>query len=97
MRLAIEMDDTGRGYGKIHKDGCRDLRDPERLYLGSRRDPVDPTNAQEVGESLAHCLGSDWECSAEEVPDMLAPCARPILGSGDMPRSVTSRLTFLGF
>jgi hypothetical protein len=32
--FAVEFFDTGRsgdGYGKIHKTGCRDLRDPELL------------------------------------------------------------------
>lgn len=29
--LSIEFDQAGRGYGHLHKTGCRDLRDPERL------------------------------------------------------------------
>lgn len=30
MQLAIELAD-GKGYGTVHKDGCRDLRDAEPL------------------------------------------------------------------
>lgn len=32
MNVSIEMGDSDiRSYGSIHRTGCRDLRDPERL------------------------------------------------------------------
>jgi hypothetical protein len=37
--LAIEMDDRNPSrYGKIHKKGCRDLRDPETIGEATDRD-----------------------------------------------------------
>lgn len=63
----IEMDD-GRGdwrtsgYGVVHRAGCRDLRDPERVGTDWRQGVA--------------ALGTDWELDVEENLVRLAPCAR---------------------
>lgn len=32
MRLAIELDSSNlRGYGRVHREGCQDLKDPESI------------------------------------------------------------------
>lgn len=66
--LAVEMDDIGRGYGKIHRARCGDLRDP--LDLGEH------ATCESVSEALTSLVGSDWYYTADEVREhLLAPCA----------------------
>lgn len=59
---AIEMHDGVRGYGVVHKAGCRDLRDPELVGADWKAGVA--------------ALGSDWELDIEEGRVKLAPCAK---------------------
>jgi hypothetical protein len=64
QNLAIELDDSVRGYGTVHRAGCRDLRDPELLGEWS--------TVAEVAAAIEDATG--WERTAEEV--VLAPCVK---------------------
>jgi hypothetical protein len=63
MRVVIEMADV-KGYGHIHKSGCRDLRDPE--FLG---DAATFAEAEEMAEDL-----TGWGYDSGEYK--FAPCAK---------------------
>ncbi len=75
MSFAIEMLDVDDRYGRVHREGCRDLIDP--LALG------DLTSLDDLDAALDR-LGTGWSPSAEgltsdeavaELRAMLAPCA----------------------
>lgn len=73
MRLAIEMSDDNSGYGRIHKAGCRDLRDPEGLHLPHSEDL---SELSDVVAALSYSLGTEWTMTASEALGYMAPCAR---------------------
>jgi hypothetical protein len=64
MELAIELDDTARGYGTTHRAGCRDLKDAESLGECATR--------AEVADAIESATG--WDRTADEV--VLAPCVK---------------------
>lgn len=68
IRFAVEEDDTGRGYKKVHAAGCRDLRDPEPFVSS-------PTLAA-VFEATS---GLDVADGAEDLVTWLAPCAKRLV------------------
>jgi hypothetical protein len=69
-KFAVEMQQDSMfgaratSYGKVHKAGCRDLRDPEEFES-------EPSQAA-IDEAVVGFTG--WEPSFE-----LAPCARKLL------------------
>lgn len=66
MKLAIEFDDRDPvRYGKLHKVGCRDLRDPEPIG-----DAASLAQARELAEAVAF-----WG-DGETYPYELANCVR---------------------
>jgi len=63
MKLAVELDQDSAGYASIHRQGCRDLSDPEPIGEAS-------THA----DALALCLEvTGWD-DADSC--RFAPCAR---------------------
>lgn len=53
MKLAIEMRD-GPGYGKVHREGCRDLRDPEPIGEATSRDHISALAEDATGWEDGH-------------------------------------------
>lgn len=73
VELAIEMSDiNSAGYGVIHKAGCRDLRDAERIGAVATFD-----EAQRAADDL-----TGWEYVADGDPYRVAPCALHRLREG---------------
>lgn len=71
IRLAIEEDDSNlRKYKRIHKSGCRDLRDPMPIAAADFADLA----YQAVGYGVI-----DDESERDELRAMLAPCAVEVL------------------
>jgi hypothetical protein len=61
MEYAIEMHEGPR-YSMVHKAGCKDLRDPQRIGTDWKAGVSD--------------LGTDWEMDVQEGAVDLAPCTK---------------------
>lgn len=57
----------GRGYKKIHKEGCRDVRDPEILGQASELEQL---------FLLCEQYGYGDATNIDEMLDMMCPCAK---------------------
>lgn len=64
MRLSIEFE-SGPGYGHIHAEGCRDLRDPE---------PIGEADTIAEANRLANEL-TGWDDDGVDESYRFAPCA----------------------
>lgn len=73
IKLAIEEEFDAKGYKSIHKAGCRDLRDPERVEATDLDDLVRVVEGYEV---TAH---ESPEQDRLDVIAALAPCAKRLL------------------
>lgn len=68
-QFAIEESSLSSGYKRVHKAGCRDLRDPE------------PVNSEPTPDALLDALdGYEVAATLEQLRPMIAPCARELMG-----------------